>query len=64
MLVEAGILTTRLYEDRPPRFEYRLTEKGRDLYDVLVAMWRWGDRWQSAGGAIPADARSMSTAAR
>ena len=47
MLVETGILTTRLYEDRPPRFEYRLTDKGRDLYDVLVAMWRWGDRWQA-----------------
>ena len=46
MLVESGILTTRLYDDRPPRFEYRLTEKGRDLYDLLLAMWRWGDRWQ------------------
>jgi DNA-binding HxlR family transcriptional regulator len=46
MLVGSGILTTRQYEDRPRRFEYRLTEKGRDLYDVLVAMWRWGDRWQ------------------
>ena len=47
MLVDADILSTRLYEDRPPRFEYRLTEKGRDLYDLLVAMWRWGDRWQA-----------------
>lgn len=45
MLVEADIFSTRLYEDRPPRFEYRLTEKGRDLYDVLLAMWRWGDTW-------------------
>ncbi len=45
VLVEAEILTTRQYEDRPPRFEYLLTEKGLDLYDVLVAMWRWGDRW-------------------
>lgn len=46
MLVESRILSTRPYEDRPPRFEYRLTEKGKDLYDVLVALWRWGDRWQ------------------
>jgi len=45
MLVDAEVFSTRLYEDRPPRFEYRLTEKGRDLYDVLVAMWRWGDQW-------------------
>jgi DNA-binding HxlR family transcriptional regulator len=45
MLVEAGIFSLRPYEDRPPRFEYRLTEKGRDLYDLLVTMWRWGDKW-------------------
>jgi DNA-binding HxlR family transcriptional regulator len=44
-LVEAGIFSPRLYQERPPRFEYRLTEKGRDLYDVLVTMWRWGDKW-------------------
>ena len=44
-LVAAEIFSTSQYEDHPPRFEYRLTEKGRDLYDVLVAMWRWGDIW-------------------
>ncbi len=52
MLVEAGIFSTRLYEDRPPRFEYRLTEKGRDLYDVLVTMWRWGDKWSPPGDSF------------
>ena len=49
MLVEAGIFATEQYEDRPPRSEYRLTAKGRDLYDVLVAMWRWGDKWNPPG---------------
>lgn len=44
-LVDNGILTTRRYEDRPPRDEYILTEKGEDLRDVLLALWRWGDRW-------------------
>jgi DNA-binding HxlR family transcriptional regulator len=52
MLVEADVFSTRLYEDRPPRFEYRLTEKGRDLYDVLLALWRWGDKWNPPGEAF------------
>ena len=46
-LVESGILATHLYEERPPRREYRLTEKGKDLLDVLVAFRRWGDRWSA-----------------
>lgn len=44
-LVEAGIMKTRQYEDRPPRDEYLLTEKGKDLFDVLISLWKWGDRW-------------------
>lgn len=46
-LVEAGILERRRYQDRPPRFEYTLTDKGRDLYPVLVALLQWGDRYVS-----------------
>lgn len=44
-LVEHGIVERRRYQDRPERFDYRLTEKGRDLYGVTVAIMRWGDRW-------------------
>ena len=44
-LVEHGILERRLYHERPPRYEYRLTGKGRDLYPILVAMLEWGDRY-------------------
>lgn len=44
-LVAEGILERRQYEERPPRFEYRLTEKGVDLYGVLVMLQQWGDRW-------------------
>lgn len=44
-LVEVGIMTTRLYQERPPRHEYLLTEKGKDLFDVLIALRRFGDRW-------------------
>jgi DNA-binding HxlR family transcriptional regulator len=44
-LVDEGLLEKRLYEERPPRYEYVLTEKGRDFYAVLAAMWRWGSDW-------------------
>src|SRR3712207_3951891 len=44
-LVDQGVLERRQYEERPPRYEYRLTAKGRDLLPVLLAMTRWGDRW-------------------
>jgi DNA-binding HxlR family transcriptional regulator len=44
-LVEHGVMERRQYEDRPPRYEYRLTEKGKDLFPVLLSMVRWGDRW-------------------
>jgi DNA-binding HxlR family transcriptional regulator len=43
-LVEEGVLEKRLYEERPPRHEYRLTERGIDLWPVLVALMKWGDR--------------------
>jgi DNA-binding HxlR family transcriptional regulator len=46
-LLAEGIFDRRKYQDLPERFEYRLTEKGKDLYGPLVAMLRWGDRWLS-----------------
>ena len=44
-LVEDGLLQKVAYEEHPPRYEYRLTEKGRAFWDVLAAMWRWGSDW-------------------
>ncbi|MDI9903527.1 helix-turn-helix domain-containing protein [Rhodococcus sp. IEGM 1409] len=44
-LVEFEILARRRYSNHPPREEYRLTEKGRDLYNVTVALMHWGDKW-------------------
>lgn len=46
-LVEAGVLARTRYQERPERFEYRLTEKGRDLYGVIVMLAEWGDRWMT-----------------
>jgi DNA-binding HxlR family transcriptional regulator len=48
-LVDAGIFAKVKYQDRPVRYEYRLTEKGRDLSPALVALMRWGDRWALEG---------------
>jgi DNA-binding HxlR family transcriptional regulator len=51
-LVANGILVKRPYQDRPVRCEYRLTEKGADLWPVLVALLKWGDR-HALGGDPP-----------
>ncbi|HSI79533.1 MAG TPA: helix-turn-helix domain-containing protein [Solirubrobacterales bacterium] len=44
-LVDEGILERRAYSERPPRHEYFLTEKGIDLWPILITMMRWGDRY-------------------
>ncbi len=44
-LVEHGLLYTHVYQERPRRHEYRLTEKGADLIPVLLGLMQWGDRW-------------------
>lgn len=44
-LVESGVLERRQYSQRPPRYEYALTEKGAELCDVLLVLRRWGDKW-------------------
>ena len=56
-LVDEGVLETRQYSERPDRFEYRLTEKGIDLYPVLIALVRWGDRWMSGRQGPPVEIR-------
>ena len=49
-LVDAGVLERVAYSEHPPRYDYRLTEKGRDLWPVLTAMRQWGDRWEAPDG--------------
>ena len=43
-LVDAGLLKRRRYSTRPPRYEYVLTERGRDFWPVMQAMLAWGNR--------------------
>ena len=48
-LVAEGLLERRLYQERPRRYEYVLSESGRDFLGVLAALMRWGDRWLGGG---------------
>jgi DNA-binding HxlR family transcriptional regulator len=50
-LVAHGVVERRPYQERPPRHEYVLTEKGRALWPVLTAMREWGDDWSAPNGA-------------
>jgi DNA-binding HxlR family transcriptional regulator len=52
-LVDHGVLERRQYQDRPARYEYRLTPKGKDLWPVLTAMREWGDRWTAGREGPP-----------
>jgi len=49
-LVEHGIFRRVQYQEHPPRHEYRLTDKGRDLWGVITAMRQWGDAWAAPDG--------------
>jgi DNA-binding HxlR family transcriptional regulator len=52
-LVEGGVVARERYSDRPPRDRYVLTDAGRDLVPVLMALTAWGDRWQTPEGGPP-----------
>lgn len=52
-LLAQGIIDRVRYQERPPRDEYRLTAKGRDLWKVGVALREWGDRWDATGFSAP-----------
>ena len=49
-LVEEGVLERVAYSEHPPRFDYVLTDQGRDLWPVVVALRQWGDRWRAPNG--------------
>jgi DNA-binding HxlR family transcriptional regulator len=49
-LVYHGVLERRPYQENPPRSEYALTDKGRDLWHVVTAIRQWGDKWAAPDG--------------
>lgn len=52
-LVDDGVLEKVQYQAAPPRHEYKLTEKGRDLYPVIQMLVAWGDKWMDGGEGPP-----------
>ena len=52
-LVAAGIFERVEYQQHPSRHEYRLTEQGRDLTGVMLALSAWGDRWLDDDAGAP-----------
>lgn len=52
-LVGEGLLEKQLYQREPMRYDYVLTEKGKDFFGVLAAMSRWGDRWLAGDEGAP-----------
>jgi DNA-binding HxlR family transcriptional regulator len=65
-LEDEGILERRVYAEVPPRVEYRLTRKGRDLVPIVDAMRTYGRRWLEAdddcGKGRPAGSRGLKMA--
>jgi DNA-binding HxlR family transcriptional regulator len=58
-LCDRGLMTRRRYPEIPPRVEYELTEKGRDVLPILDALRAYGTKWlrpQPAAGPGPGDA--------
>jgi DNA-binding HxlR family transcriptional regulator len=52
-LVNDGILEKVAYQQRPTRYEYRLTAKGLDLYPVILALVHWGDAHYAGADGPP-----------
>ena len=44
-LVETGIMERVRYNSRPPRHDYRLTYRGKQMWPILLTMWAWEKRW-------------------
>lgn len=49
-LTDTGVLQRRLYQRRPDRYEYHLTQMGRDLWPVVMSLLLWGDRYLANDG--------------
>jgi DNA-binding HxlR family transcriptional regulator len=52
-LIEDKVIYKHLYDKTYNRYEYRLTEKGTDLYQIFIAIGQWGDKWESDSDGPP-----------
>jgi len=53
LLVRRSILEKRQYQTAPPRWEYRLTAEGLDIFPVIATLLNWGDAWLSGPEGVP-----------
>ena len=53
LLVQAGVFSRTPYQQHPPRYDYRLTAKGRALYLPAFTLHQWADRWLLRGRTAP-----------
>lgn len=60
-LVDNEVLKKVDVGEHGSRFEYRLTEKGRELFPIVIALRQWGDKWNPAPGQAPLDLRDRET---
>jgi DNA-binding HxlR family transcriptional regulator len=60
-LVDNGVLKKVDVGEHGSRFEYRLTEKGRDLFPVVIALRQWGNKWNPAPDDASLDLRDRTT---
>lgn len=58
---EAGLIEAKPYQERPVRYSYALTDKGRDLSEVLTALARWGKK-HVRGTVVPPEFRRRGSA--
>lgn len=62
VLEEEGIIAREVYPEAPPRVEYRLTVKGRDIGPIVDAMRAYGEQWLAVDCAQPAEVRTLQVA--
>ncbi len=53
LLVREGVLAKAAYQDRPVRYDYRLTPKGLELHPAVMALVHWGDRHYAGDEGAP-----------
>lgn len=52
-MLDAGLIARTPYQDNPMRYRYTLSEAGRELLPILMALTAWGDRWVTPEGGPP-----------
>jgi DNA-binding HxlR family transcriptional regulator len=52
-LVEDEVFVKIEYQNNPVRYEYRLTQKGKELYPIVMSLVKWGDKWMAGEEGKP-----------